>query len=609
MARTVFTTTRSLVNEMRLNNIYKIYDDQNCALNNFSYNFEKGKVYVIKGISGCGKTTLLNIIGGIDKAYEGSIEGKTNSIGFVTQNNFLFSKWTVYENLAFIYNNRELINNTAELLSVEKLLEKYPNQISGGERQRVCIIRSLLNNPEIIVADEPAAALDSKNALIVAETFRKICSSNRTVIIATHKSCFDAIADEILFIDYGRLSSVQKKHQEPQLLEKQPYIGNNTNTKNSFFFTIKYLIKKNRDKIQFKNFCFISLFILVLLCCFSIKANFESEYAKIIAQKYPSDTLYVSQDNIEALDKHFDIKIYNNYIIKEDSFTVYGLFDKKDSGFSYGNMIKAGTFPDNDTQVLADENFIKNVLLIEDINHAVGKEITIKNRKFIISGVVPIINDNNTELIYCNLYYQPDEEKVEDALVIARVYMPYNVISQIGEPIDENFKMISIDGMYESKEEIHIKVKKILTEEPFSPWNTKIENIKGYINLIYMALLCIIFIITLIALLFQKNEIALDYYYRRKEIGGLRLFGVEKKRILMFLLVERLINCCLAIACSYVIFILICSVVYIIKNIWLFIPLLSMLLIGLFLILYNVLLVFISSRKILKEDIIKLICA
>ena len=591
---------------MKLDNINKTYDGQNFVLQNFSYDFEKGKIYIIKGVSGCGKTSLLNIIGGLDKDYNGKIVEPPDSVGFITQNNMLFSDWTIYENLSFIKNDKKAIYEISTFLGTAHLLDKYPSEISGGERQRICIIRALLSLPDLLLADEPAASLDSKNAKLIALSFEKLRSKERCIIIVTHKNCFDSIADEILQLDYGKLSTVK-------------IVDNNIDhSKNSQIFeptengvplhTLKCLIKKNRHKFNPKNYTILTLLIFLLLCCFSFRSNFEAEYAQIIAQKYPADTLYVGIDTLENLQSKFDVFVYQNYVIKTEKFDIYGLFHEKDSVFSYGDMIIEGNFPQNPQQVLADETYVKSVLKLEKTKQAVGKTIQINNSDYIISGIVPsVTNEEYHEFLFLNLYYQPEEEFNEHSKYPPRIYMPYETISQTSKPLEGNIKMISIQGMYEGRAGNYIKVRKIINEEPFSSLDNKIKKIQGSIDLIFRVLSVITMVIILLSMIFQKNEIEMDYYHRRKEIGGLRLFGISTKKIISFLLAERLINCCMAIVISNIVFAVICYFVHITKNIWLFVPISTLTIIFISIIFYNIFLVLLASRKTLYCDIIKLL--
>lgn len=212
---------------MKLNlfDIKKDYDGT-VVLRGVSHTFESGKMYVIKGVSGSGKSTLLNIIGGLDHDFEGEITADENQTGwrtgYVFQNSLLLSGVTIADNLLMIKKDYNKIQTLAEQLNVDGLLTKYPEQISGGERQRISVLRMLLGEPEVILMDEPTASLDAANSEKIAELAaglkyrtaagskyktreEKDTSGGRIVIIATHEHYFDCLADEIMFLDYGRI--------------------------------------------------------------------------------------------------------------------------------------------------------------------------------------------------------------------------------------------------------------------------------------------------------------------------------------------------------------------------------------------------------------------
>ncbi len=590
---------------MQFINLKKSYDGKSYVIKDLSCNFEKGKIYVLKGISGCGKTTLLNIMGGLDKNFEGIFNNQPKTTGFVTQSNMLFLNWTVYENLAFVNSDDTHIKNLAEKLSVEELLFKYPSQLSGGERQRICIIRALMNSPELIVADEPAASLDKNNAALVADIFRNICSDENIIVIATHKDCFDNIADEIIYLDYGILSKrIKNDISRPKPLSK----SSTSASRNGILNDIKSLLKKNKKSFSLRRTVYSAVLIFFFLCIFSLHFNFENEYQNIITKDCPSDTLYVSDSLIQVLEGHFDVFVYQNYVITENEYDVYGLFREKDSGFSYGNMIIEGRFPDND-QILADENFVKEVMHLQDSKQAIGQTITIKEKAFVISGVVPSISsDSNTDaLINCNLYYQVNSESDENPVIKPRIYMPYDTISKIGTYTEANVKMVSIDGMYASDNPKYPAVDELLEGFSVSPWSSKIKKISGMMDIILAVLSAVICVIALIALIFQTNEVRLSYFYRRKEIGALRLFGISKNRIWLFLLSERLISCLISFIIGIFVFITACCTVYLSENIYLFVPIGSIILIMLVFVFYNAAIVLSAGQKMLKRDILELI--
>ncbi|MDR1354980.1 MAG: ATP-binding cassette domain-containing protein [Propionibacteriaceae bacterium] len=178
------------------------------VLDDVNLQLAQGQLYLIKGVSGCGKTTLLNIIGGLDKHFSGELSGETGNIGYLFQQSLLLSGLSVLENLTFLHNNKSLILKLAEEFAVTQLLDKLPEQLSGGERQRVAIIRCLAGNPSLVIADEPTASLDARNSAKVAANINAMKAPQRLIIIATHEKYFDEYADEIIWLDYGKIKVV-----------------------------------------------------------------------------------------------------------------------------------------------------------------------------------------------------------------------------------------------------------------------------------------------------------------------------------------------------------------------------------------------------------------
>lgn len=200
------------------------------ALKNVSLQVEEGEYIAIMGPSGSGKTTLMNILGCLDRADEGSymldgidISGmddqklsdvRLNKIGFVFQTFQLLAGETAIENVALplIYagiKKNERLERAEEALKKVGLGERtgfYPNQLSGGQKQRVAIARAMINNPRILLADEPTGALDQASGRQVMELFSQLNAEGTTVIMITHDANVAANARRIMKIVDGRLS-------------------------------------------------------------------------------------------------------------------------------------------------------------------------------------------------------------------------------------------------------------------------------------------------------------------------------------------------------------------------------------------------------------------
>ncbi len=226
---------------MYLENISKIYDEKGSnpviALKDITISFKPSTMYAIMGESGSGKTTLLNIIGLLDRATQGKylLDNKdindynetelakirNNKIGFVFQNYFLDNKLTALENILLptIINNKyskdEYLKKAQNLLKEFGLSERAnhnPKQLSGGECQRVAIIRALINDPEIIIADEPTGNLDSKHEQEIFKLLKDISRTGKCVIVVSHNSNIKKYCDEIFYLEEGTLTTYENNH-------------------------------------------------------------------------------------------------------------------------------------------------------------------------------------------------------------------------------------------------------------------------------------------------------------------------------------------------------------------------------------------------------------
>lgn len=209
--------------------VYKTGDVEVRALHGVSFEIEQGEICVVVGQSGAGKTTLLNILGGMDTLTEGSVilDGKDIShlspkqmaayrrfdIGFVFQFYNLIQNLTALENVEIASQlSRNPLDSRLVMKDVglEKRMNNFPAQLSGGEQQRVAIARALAKNPKLLLCDEPTGALDYETGKAILKLLQDTCkNSGMTVVIITHNSALTAMADRIVKIKNGTVESVR----------------------------------------------------------------------------------------------------------------------------------------------------------------------------------------------------------------------------------------------------------------------------------------------------------------------------------------------------------------------------------------------------------------
>ncbi len=223
-------------NLVELLNIHKTFNLQKKikVLRKINYKFKKGNIYSLMGPSGSGKSTLLSLISLIDRPSIGTIkidnkninfdENKKNDlirarkIGIIYQQDNLLNDFTALENIYFASlsagNQKKIaVSKAIKLLRSVNLAHRinhYPSELSGGEKQRVSIARALINEPEIILADEPTGSLDQKNSDEIFTLLKKQINSNRLIIIATHNRFFANKSDYILEMVDGSIKSINE---------------------------------------------------------------------------------------------------------------------------------------------------------------------------------------------------------------------------------------------------------------------------------------------------------------------------------------------------------------------------------------------------------------
>ena len=214
---------------IKLKNVRKSYivgEQQFNALDGVDLEINQGEFVVILGPSGAGKSTLLNLLGGMDKPTSGSIyvgendiskytdkeltRYRASDVGFIFQFYNIMPTLTVDENVNLIKDVTNTSKDSKEVLKSVGLLkhmDKFPQELSGGEQQRVSIARAIMKNPKVLLCDEPTGALDSKTGVEVLKLLRKQSDFDTTVIIVTHNALIAEVADRVIKVKNGKVES------------------------------------------------------------------------------------------------------------------------------------------------------------------------------------------------------------------------------------------------------------------------------------------------------------------------------------------------------------------------------------------------------------------
>ena len=213
---------------IKVKNISKIYDNNTKALDNLSLSIVEGEWTSIMGPSGSGKTTLLNIIGCLDSATKGSVyingtevtrlkqneltRFRRENIGLIFQQYHLVPYLTALENVMMAQFYHSIVNESDAVEVLKRVglshrLNHIPSHLSGGEQQRVCIARALINEPNILLADEPTGNLDQKNGELVLNLIKELQLEGHTIILITHNPQIGKIGNRVVKLIDGKISS------------------------------------------------------------------------------------------------------------------------------------------------------------------------------------------------------------------------------------------------------------------------------------------------------------------------------------------------------------------------------------------------------------------
>jgi putative ABC transport system permease protein len=476
---------------LTLKNIKKIYEQSDEAvLDDINLTFNRDEFVSILGCSGAGKSTLLNIIGGLDCKTSGKllINGKDiykysdsnldyyrkNNVGFIFQNYNLIEHLTVYENVILpllLTNSKNKHKRVLKMLDKVGLKDKKDSKIcdlSGGQKQRVAISRALINNPDIILADEPTGALDYKTGYEIMNLIKKL-SKNKLVIMVTHnKVLAKKYSSRIIYLDKGRVIRDTNPSKKKKIYFNMKYNGRNLSIKNALLYSIKTIKAKRKSFLLTSLASSIGLILVALIISVSngLKKEMNS-YEKNVLSSVP---IIIPSVKTKISDKS---KIPKNKLYSYDYKEESKINPINDDFIKYINKMK--------TKLSCDINYSRNLkfnILTEDYNLLDNVEFSqmpsikyIKKNYTLLAGSYP---KNKNELMLVADQKNRIDKNILDTL-------KFNGDVNVSDIFKKKMKLIFNDDFYIKKDNIYFINKNF--ENVYKEKNNVALKIVGIIRL------------------------------------------------------------------------------------------------------------------------------
>ncbi|CAI2694854.1 Macrolide export ATP-binding/permease protein MacB [Apilactobacillus kunkeei] len=559
---------------LELKNIQKSYylgKDEFKVLKGINLSFEKGEMVSILGESGGGKSTLMNIIGGLDSKYEGDVllngsslkhdtdkqldEYRRKTIGFIFQSFNLISHLTILDNVLVplemtTLSKKEQVARAKELLAKVGLsdhINKYPNQLSGGQKQRVSIARALAGDPEMLIADEPTGALDPENTTEILQILDNIAKEGKLVLTVTHSQKVADYGTRIVHMTDGRID------EDRTLRDK--YAESDEPSLESKSLSLKSIVKMTWDNIKYnskRNFLIIfggliGIFSVVFMLGLGngVRGYINHEiYSQVnpnsiqVSHKNTNDHSPFKDTDVKRLEAIKGVKsvqkAYASTGIQmksgnktaQSSYMTTSLATINESNIKHGYAPKDGEILINTT---AAKSLNKN-----NPNSLVGKEIQVSfnamkdgtpfpvTKKLKVSGII----DSQSPLTIIN-YDTVKEALSDNGIQIKPNFLNVNIKGGVGnvDPVQNRIKAIEVNG----KKAYSIQGAGAI-----------VSTLNTYINLAVYVLAAIAGISLLVSAIMIIVVLYISVAERTKEIGILRALGATKGNIRMLFVSQSL---------------------------------------------------------------------
>lgn len=559
---------------LELKNIQKSYylgKDEFKVLKGIDLSFEKGEMVSILGESGGGKSTLMNIVGGLDSKYEGDVllngsslkhdtdkqldEYRRKTIGFIFQSFNLISHLTILDNVLVplemtTLSKKEQVARAKELLAKVGLsdhINKYPNQLSGGQKQRVSIARALAGDPEMLIADEPTGALDPENTTEILQILDNIAKEGKLVLTVTHSQKVADYGTRIVHMTDGRIDedrTLRDKYSEsdePALESKSLSL---TSIVKMTWDNIKYNSKRNL-LIIFGGLIGIFSVVFMLGLGNGVRGYINHEiYSQVnpnsvqVSHKNTNDHSSFKDADVSRLENVKGVKsVEKAYAstgiqMKDGNKTAQSSYMTTSLATINKDNIKHGTTP-KDGEILINTAAAK-ALNKKNPNSMVGKEIQVsftamKNgtpypvtKKLKISGII----DSQSPLTIIN-YATVKEALADNGIKIEPNFLNVNIKGGVNnvDPVQNRIKTIEVNG----KKAYSIQGAGAI-----------VSTLNTYINLAVYVLAAIAGISLLVSAIMIIVVLYISVAERTKEIGILRALGATKGNIRMLFVSQAL---------------------------------------------------------------------
>lgn len=546
---------------LKLENIKKEYkiskSNKQIILNDINLELSSGEFVCIYGESGSGKSTLMNIIGGLDNNYDGKVKiddvsikeldldnYRRDKIGFVFQNFNLISYFTVFENVMLMLDmvklkEKEKIKRTKEALRKVGLIKhshKKPNELSGGMKQRVALARAIINEPDIILADEPTGALDKKNANKVLNILKNLSLEGKLVIVVTHSNNVKKFANKIITLDGGKIIKFDNISDNKLDKKSSEFLKRGLNSSICIKLGINNIFKNLKRNI-----------LIIIASSIGVIGILISLYVGSGVKKYINDEIKNNIDplsfNITEKGKNelYDIKYYSESeiskikkikhvknIVKNVSYSsAYIIYKNKKydlvSLSSYTNMNEKNIKKGN---ILKDNDIVFSEYLENNID---GNVIDNYVSLYLLdtSNLEPkmISDDLNVSGIYKN-------GKIDLLNNSNYAYVKYETLEKIYNDYDMKLKPTELKIEIDNKNNIEYVKKEI------KKLGYELSNMQDYTNTIFNYLDIATFIISsfsfislIVSIIMIITIFNINVLERTKEIGIFRAIGFRKKDI------------------------------------------------------------------------------